>query len=346
LAVDITSMRKKGTTKTLLVIAMTVAVVASTAVAALAQPDKSNGVVHLDEQFVGWFSNGMVNDSEACGPFTASADAVVWHLYLDLPDSVSPDDITKAEVAFGGSVAAEVDWAVADGRIDIWARTTVKDAGQSGYARQGAHTGIRDAQVHLADEDVRLGKDVVIQLGRVCYSDLGPIGEITFYLQALICDGYDRFEGNQVTDSSGHWDQTGGDWQLWAKYYVGRAPKVKVAGKTKGCTFDGNQRFAVGTSAQMANRYVLPGTTDAADLGLIKLSSRDLPEVHQQALLWANEELWFERLDNQALGAFQCYDDRLHADNYEWLLIEDYDKLPSTITCIAWNVTPAEAAQK
>jgi hypothetical protein len=121
---------------------------------------------------------------------------------------------------------------------------------------------------------------------------------------------------------------------------------VHVAGKAKGCSFDGNQRFAIGTSSQMANRYVIPATTDAADHGLIKLSSRDLPEVHQQALFWANQELWFERLDNQALGAFQCYDDRLHADNYEWILIDDYDKLPTTITCIAWNVTPGAAEKK
>jgi len=118
-----------------------------------------------------------------------------------------------------------------------------------------------------------------------------------------------------------------------------------VVGRPKGCSFDGNQRFAVGTSSQMVNRYVLPGSTDAANSGLMTISSADLPEVHQQALFWANEELWFQRLDNQALSAFQCYDDRLHADNYEWILIRDYDKLPSSITCIAWNVTPAAAAK-
>ncbi len=274
------------------------------------------------------------------------SSAWLWHLFVDLPEDVGPDDVTKADVLFGGSVASEVEWAIANGRMDIWARTTVKDAGESGYVRQGAHTRIREAEVHLADDDVRLGQDVAVQLGRVCYSELGPIGEITFYLQALVCDGYERFDGNQVTDTSGRWDQTGGDWQLWGKYYTGIAPTVKVAGKTKGCTFDGSQRFAVGTSAQMANRYVLPGTTNAADHGLIKLSSKDLPTEHQQALLWANEELWFERIDNQALGAFQCYHDRLHADSFEWILIEDYDKLPSTITCIAWNVTPAAAGEK
>lgn len=35
-----------------------------------------------------------------------------------------------------------------------------------------------------------------------------------------------------------------------------------------------------------------------------------------------------------------------YADSFEWILIEDYDKLPSTITCIAWNVTPAAAGEK
>ncbi len=334
-------MDKRRITRTLLVVFMAMAMVASTTIGALARPDDSNGIVHLDEQFVGWFSNGMINDAEACGPFAASAEAVVWHLYLDLPDGVSQEDVTKAAVEFGGSVASDIEWAIAGGRIDIWARTAVKNAGQSAYARQGAHTRIRDAQVHLADEDVRLGRDVAIQLGRVCYSDLGPTGEITFHLQAFVCDGHDRFPGNEVTDVSGTWDETGGDWQLWDKIYKGAAPTVQVVGRPKGCRFDGNQRFAVGTSSQMANRYILPGSTDAADSGLMKISSTDLPEVHQQALFWANEELWFQRLDNKALGAFQCYDDRLHADNYEWILIRDYDKLPSSITCIAWNVTPA-----
>ena len=138
-------MRSNGRSRTLLVIGMAAAMIASTVVTAMAAPENSNGVVHLDERFVGWFSNGMINDSEACGPFSPSADAVVWHLFVDLPEDVGPDDVTKADVLFGGSVASEVEWAIANGRIDIWARTTVKDAGESGYVRQGAHTRIREA---------------------------------------------------------------------------------------------------------------------------------------------------------------------------------------------------------
>ncbi|MCP3977126.1 MAG: hypothetical protein GY720_21770 [bacterium] len=305
--------------------------------------DRSNGVVHLDERFDGWFSNGMSNEASACGPFAESADAVVWHLYLDVPDEVDAEDLTKVQVQFGGAVDVETRYDVADGRVNVWARTSVKQTGNGKYARQGAHTSIKKAQVHVADKEVRLGKDAAIQLGNVCYSGLGPIGEITIYLQGLVCDGYDRFAGNQVVDSSTRWDLTGGDWQLWDQVYKNNAPTVKVVGKTKGCTFENNQQFAVGTSAGMANRTVLPGTTDAADNGLLKISSADLPAEHRKALFWVNEQLWFERLDNHELGAFQCYDDRLHADNAEWILIRDYDKLPSTITCIAWNVTAAAA---
>jgi len=330
-----------------LVVSLAAGSLVATAAVSVADSDSSRGTIHLDDRFEGWFSNGMNNDPSACGPFASSADAVVWHLFVDLPHDldITAEDLTKVEVAFGGKVDQQIDYTVTGNRVDVWARVAVKDPSNPNYLRQGAHTSIRKAQVHVAGHAYQLGsdgidKDTTIQLGNVCYDGLGPIGEITFYLQGMDCDGYDRFSGNQVTDSSSRWDQTAGDWQLWNKVYEKNAPTVKVAGKTKGCSFSGVQQFAVGTSSGMADRHVLNATTDAGDNGLIKVSSAQLPEAHQRALFWANEELWFERIDNQSLGAFQCYDDRLHADNYEWILIRDYDKLPSTITCIAWNVAP------
>lgn len=307
---------------------------------ALADEEGSNGVIWLDERFVGWFSNGMNNDPAACGPFSSSTEAVVWHLYVELPDEIEPAAVNVADVEFGGKVASEARVAAGQGRIDMWVRVQVKDATKDAYVRQGAHTSIRDARIHISDEDLRIGKESTVQLGSVCYSGLGPIGEITIFLQGLVCDGYDRFEGNQIDDASGRWDATGGDWQLWERIFRSNAPTVAVVGKTKGCSFSGSQRFAVGTSSGMANYHEIPHITDAGAGGLITLSSSDLPVEHQRALFWANEELWFQRLDNHQLGAFQCYDDRLHPDNFEWILIRDYDKLPSSITCIAWNVAP------
>jgi len=330
-------MASSRTTRFLLVVALTAASLVASAGMSFADSEKSNGTVHLDERFEGWFSNGMTNDPAACGPFTASESAVVWHLYLEVPSHVGTSDLAKVKVDFGGKVEEEIKYQVSDGRADIWARVTLKKPDSQNYARQGAHTSIRKARAQVAD--ATQGRSGSIQLGNVCYQGLGPIGEVTFYLQGMDCDGFDRFDGNQVTDSSDTWDQTAGDWRLWNKVYEKDAPTVKVAGRTKGCDFSGSQRFAVGTSSDMANRYVIPATTSAADNGLIKISSADLPEEHQRALFWANEELWFERFDNHQLGAFQCYDDRLHADNVEWILIRDYDKLPSTITCVAWNVT-------
>lgn len=327
--------------KVLVVAAMAATTLIATSGVAVADSGDTIGDAHLDERFSGWFSNGMVNDASACGPFAESEEAVVWHLYLDVPDEVTAGDLDKVDVEFGGSVAVDTRFAVENGRVDIWARTSVKNPEKDNYARQGAHTSVKKAHVHFSGKDIRLDKDAVIQLGNVCYSGLGPIGEITIYLQGLVCDGYDRFAGNQVNDASARWDNTGGDWQLWDRIYKDNAPTVKVVGKTKGCSFEADQQFAVGTSSGMANRTVLPGTTDAGNNGLLKISSADLPLEHQRALFWVNEQLWFERIDNHQLGAFQCYDDRLHADNTEWILIRDYDKLPSTITCITWNVTAA-----
>ena len=323
------------------IFALVAGLLGTTAGTALAEDEGSNGVIRLDEKFEGWFSNGMINDEAACGPFTASADAVVWHLFVEVPDDIDPEDVNVADVDFGAKVAAETRVETSEGRIDMWVQVRVKDPAKAAYARQGAHTSIEDARIHISDDDVRISKQTTIELGRVCYADLGPVGEVTIYLQGLVCDGYDRFAGNQVDDASGRWDSTGGDWQLWDKIYTDNAPTVSVVGKTKGCSFSGSQQFAVGTSAGMADYYLLPQMTNANDNGLIKLSSTDLPEAHQRALFWANEELWFQRLDNQQLGAFQCYDDRLHPDNFEWILIRDYNKLPSSITCVAWNVSAA-----
>lgn len=334
---DIEDMGSKR--RVLFIFALVGAMVINTAATALADGGSSSHL-DLDEHFEGWFSNGMVNDAAACGPFAASEDAVVWHLFADLPQQsaeISTEDV-DVSLDFGGSVATDVRFEVSADRVDIWARVAVKDPSKDAYVRQGAHTSIEKVRVKFATEDVVVA-NASVQLGNVCYSGLGPIGEITIYLQGMMCDGFDRFEGNEINDASSGWDSTAGDWQLWDKIFKNNAPTVKVAGKTKGCSFSGTQRFALGTSASMTGYYEVPGTTDAANTGLIKISSRDLPEAQQRALFWATEELWVQRLDNQRLGAFQCYDDRLHPDNYEWILIRDYNKLPSDITCIAWNVS-------
>ncbi|NND03361.1 MAG: hypothetical protein HKN91_11295 [Acidimicrobiia bacterium] len=335
-------MGSNNRTRISLVIALVAGLLGANAGSALADGERSEDVIYLDEAFEGWFSNGMNNDAPgACGEFAPRSDAVVWHLYADLA-GVETEDIDVEDVvvslAFGAKVEATHRVAVADGRADVWVQVRVKDAGNSKYVRQGAHTSIDGAKLYLGDEDVRIPDGVALQLGDVCYSGaLGPVGEIQIFLQGLVCDGYDRFDGNQIDEASEHWDSTGGDWQLWDKIFRENAPTVKVAGKTKGCNFSASQRFAVGTSAGMANYHEIDLTTNAAD-GVIKLSSRDLPEAHQRALFWANEELWVQRLDNNELGAFQCYDDRLHPDNFEWILIRDYNKLPSSIACVAWNV--------
>lgn len=325
----------------LTVVALVGGILGATAATASADDSASSGVVDLDDKFEGWFSNGMDNNSEACGPFAASADAVVWHLYTSVPEGLDLEDVNVADIDFGASVASEIKVAVNGTQVDMWARVTVKDATKDAYVRQGAHTSIKKAKLHFSNPDVRHDKDATIQLGSVCYEGLGPIGRMTIYLQGLVCDGYDRFAGNEINDGSSNWDSTAGDWELWNKVYNKNAPTVRVVGKTKGCAFSGSQQFAVGTSAGMANRHVIQATTNAAENGLIRLSSADLPIEHQRALFWANQELWFERIDGQALGAFQCYDDRLHPDNFEWILIRDYDKLPSSMSCIAWNVTAA-----
>ena len=328
-------------TRIAVIIALVAGLLGGNAASALADDEGSNGVIRLDDRFEGWFSNGMVNDGAACGPYAASSDAVVWHLFVAVPDDIDSEDVNVAAVEFGANVASEVRVETSEGRIDMWVQVKVNDPSKDAYARQGAHTSIEDARIHISDEDVRISKQTTIQLGAVCYEGLGPVGEVTIYLQGMVCDRHDRFEGNQIDDASGRWDSTGGDWQLWNKYFKNDAPTVKVVGKTKGCSFSGSQQFAVGTSAGMADYHVIPQLTDAGDNGLIKLSSVDLPVAHQRALFWANDELWFQRLDDQQLGAFQCYDDRLHPDNFEWILIRDYNRLPSSITCIAWNVTAA-----
>ena len=332
-------------TRIFVVVALVAGLLGGNAATALADDEgRSNEVIYLDERYEGWFSNGMINDPAACGPYTAAADAVVWHLYVELPDGVDDVELDRDDdrddvefsVAFGTRVKTDYRVTVTGDRADVWVRTRVKNPNSNAYARQGAHTSIEGAKLYLGDDDIDVS-DLTLQLGRVCYEGMGPIGEVHIYLQGMVCDGYDRFEGNQVNEASSHWDSTGGDWQLWDKIFRENAPTVKVVGPTRGCSFSGTQRFAVGTSSSMANYFELPFTTNARD-GLIKLSSKDLPAAHQQALLWANEELWFQRLDNQALGAFQCYEDRLHPDNFEWILIRNYNKLPSSITCIAWNV--------
>lgn len=84
-------MRKSRRLRALAVVALAATSLVTAGGAALADSEESNRVVHLDDRYEGWFSNGMVNDPAACGPFASSEEAVVWHLFLDVPEQVVPE---------------------------------------------------------------------------------------------------------------------------------------------------------------------------------------------------------------------------------------------------------------
>lgn len=326
--------------RSLFVAATIAALVVGMSPAALADDDDRDGRIELDSRFQGWFSNGMINDPEACGPFDASDEAVVWHLYADLPagvDTNDDDDDTEVSVKFGGDdLKSRVRYRIESDRIDIWARVESRRA----RGNPGAHTSIERARLEIEEDDGGL-PDVALQLGSVCYDDLGPVGKMAIRLQGMVCDGYHRLPGNQINAESLRWDATDGAWESWGTVSKEDRPRVEVSKPTEGCSYSGNQRFAIGTSSDMDDYHEIPGTTRATNRGLIELSSTDLPPAHQRALFWVHEQLWVQSLDNDLVpGVFHCYEDSLHPDDYEWILFRDYNRLPSSITCISWKVDP------
>lgn len=314
----------------------------ATAMATDAGPDMGRWV-KLDTQYKGWYSAGMWNDPAACGPFESSEDAVVWHLYADLPEGAEEATVKRVANKFKGKVDSEVHVEKNGNRLDVWAQVEVGDMSDPDQVRRGAHTSIRRMNIKLNKKVIPRDGSVTLKLGNVCYSGIGPVGEINIHLQAITCDSFDRIRGNEITPESEQWDATSGGYENWRKIYEGNAPKVRFRKKARrGCEFDPNQQFAIGTSAQMDNYFVLPGTTNGAD-GALHISSRDLPEVHQKALFWVHDQLWFSWVENQQFGAIQCYKDSLHADTVEWIDFHNYNRLPSDIYCVAWNVAVADA---
>ena len=213
----------------------------------------------LDTSYVGWSSNGMHNDAAACGPFTASEDAVVWHFHADLPEGAEDAAIKSLKVRFAGKHDVEVESAKNGTRVDLWARVSVSNPDDPELARQGAHTSVRRVNVKLSKK-IAASSEATLTLGNVCYVGLGPVGEINIALQSFVCDSYSRIRGNEITSESAQWDDTNGGYEDWKRTYDGNAPKVRLRSKARrGCEFDGGQQFAVGTTAWMEDYHRADG---------------------------------------------------------------------------------------
>lgn len=100
-------MGNRNTTRILLAVALIAGMLGVNATAALADGKSGIKDFDLNDRFEGWFSNGMVNDPEACGSphFEASEDAVVWHMFVDLPAGADAE-IKDVDVKSGGNVTS------------------------------------------------------------------------------------------------------------------------------------------------------------------------------------------------------------------------------------------------